>query len=127
MMATTPTEIKVTLGKEQIDDVVQRATRMAELYDQKIKNQRDSITRLLDNPDAAAEIAQLNELLAKAQARIQELEEYIGASSSSELEVVTKQAAPLDPAESGEGETGHDSDWKPPVDLYRPVKSLPPL
>lgn len=126
-MATTPREILVTLSNEQADDLLKRATEMAELYDRKIALQRESIGRLLDNPDAAAEIAQLNELLAKAQAKIAELEEYIGGSSSSELEVVTKKAEDPDPAETGEGETGHDSDWKPPVDLYRPVKSLPPL
>jgi hypothetical protein len=109
------------------EEIVEEAQRMSLSYERQIKNQRDSITRLLVDPDAATEIAQLNELLAKEQGRVAELEEYISRSTTSTLQVDTEDATDEDPAVTKTGETDEDEPFIPPTSLYRPVKSLPSL
>jgi hypothetical protein len=110
--------------KSTRNQLIEQAQKMALRYQDQIKNQRDSLTRLLEDPDAVAEIAQLNELLAKAQERIRDLEAHINSSSTTEMEIVTKDVIPDDPAEVKADEVGPPVEWTPPVDLYRPVKTL---
>lgn len=63
--------------KSAVTKAIQELRRQADAMDlrrrKQIANQTATINRLLDNPSATDEIAKLNEQLAEAQARIEEL------------------------------------------------------
>ena len=107
-------------------EILERGRKQAAGYETRIQNQKDAIGRLLHDPDAAAEVVRLLEELSKAHDRVRELEEYISGSSSSSLEIITKEPIPDDPAELKTDEAP-ELPWKPPVDPHRPTTTLPSL
>jgi hypothetical protein len=113
--------------KDTRQQLIDRAAAQARGYEERIARQKASIDRLLENPDAAAEITELNRQLSEARVQIEQLEAYISQSSTVVMELVTKDAVDEDPAVTKEGEAGPPVAWTPPVDVHRPTKVLPSL